>query len=460
LYEENIRTSSPNFKRSQISFKEALLLKDFSKAYKKLNTEKERSIGSRTALEEEYNFTIVEGRDINLLEIDGKTYYNILIKRDIENLEYFENLLILVEGLESSEETSAFIIKYNITSETIYSSTETIDKDLTVLYSRVAQLCYTTCTAICTTEGTYEGTTYSSSHPMSSTPICTFNHLQCEDECVDDIGGGYTGTGSGIGQSGGGPTGSGSPNPDPTNPPNENGQTNNPPPLELILDPVVDEPTIDPCIKMNLLKNDVVFKQKLGNLKTQANTAASQPKEMSFVRTLKTNPTPTDNFNYAQFLGPPGANFVNSSYVAQTLKGIDHCHNENGLPIFSLGDLKQGGEIASNANVNVGDLVFTLVTKHQTTYAYQITDKNKFIAFYESYLKVGGKVEIFAEQFLDKYKIKLESTNTENETGFVKLIRDYDLGITLFRGDYNNFNSWKKLTIDKNGGTVIPIECN
>jgi hypothetical protein len=34
------------------------------------------------------------------------------------------------------------------------------------------------------------------------------------------------------------------------------------------------------------------------------------------------------------------------------------------------------------------------------------------------------------------------------------------MGITVFRGDYDNFNSWKKLSITKNGGTVNSAECN
>jgi phenylacetate-coenzyme A ligase PaaK-like adenylate-forming protein len=70
LYEENIRYSSENLKHYQKSFKEALKINDFNQTYGKLNELKKKSLSSKTALEEQYNFNIDESKDVNILEVN------------------------------------------------------------------------------------------------------------------------------------------------------------------------------------------------------------------------------------------------------------------------------------------------------------------------------------------------------------------------------------------------------
>lgn len=98
LYEESIKQNN-KLKIEQKSFQELLLNKKFNAAYEKVEKSKISKKGDlqgRTALEDEYNFTIVEQSPIKILtnESDGSVTYVMLIERPIsENLK-FENLIL------------------------------------------------------------------------------------------------------------------------------------------------------------------------------------------------------------------------------------------------------------------------------------------------------------------------------------------------------------------------------
>ena len=105
-----------------------LLLPSFNKAYEKVKTEKQKNSLAKSAIEDEFNFTIVEGRDANIIEKDGKTFYNILVKRDSVSTTHFENLLIKTEEINNIEQTDAYLIKYKIPTEEEYVSIDLIKK--------------------------------------------------------------------------------------------------------------------------------------------------------------------------------------------------------------------------------------------------------------------------------------------------------------------------------------------
>ena len=85
---------------------------------------------AHTSIENYYNFDFVEGSDAKIVEIDNRKYYNILIRRSVENPDYIENLLIFIEDINNVEEISAFIIKYNLSDESSLNSFSEIDTDL------------------------------------------------------------------------------------------------------------------------------------------------------------------------------------------------------------------------------------------------------------------------------------------------------------------------------------------
>ncbi|WP_298392624.1 hypothetical protein [Flavobacterium sp.] len=117
LYEEGIKQNS-NLKIEQKSFQELLLNKKFSSAYQKVEKSrisKREGLQGRTALEDEYNFTIVEKSPVKILtnDSDGSTTYVMLIERPIsENLK-FENLILN----DKNGILDGRIIKYTLSKE-------------------------------------------------------------------------------------------------------------------------------------------------------------------------------------------------------------------------------------------------------------------------------------------------------------------------------------------------------
>ncbi|HLA55971.1 MAG TPA: hypothetical protein VK623_07710 [Flavobacterium sp.] len=100
------------------SFHDLLLLNGFNAAYQKIVQKKEESVAARTALEDEYNFIIVEDKPVKIIQTDNKTYYNILIRRDSIHAEYFENLVVMLEKINNEDELSAYILNIHLRKST------------------------------------------------------------------------------------------------------------------------------------------------------------------------------------------------------------------------------------------------------------------------------------------------------------------------------------------------------
>jgi hypothetical protein len=46
-----------------------------------------------------------------------------------------------------------------------------------------------------------------------------------------------------------------------------------------------------------------------------------------------------------------------------------------------------------------------------------------------------------------KYNITHTSTKLQQITGFLRFIKDKNIGVDLYEGDKDNFGAWKKLTL-------------
>ena len=94
------------------SFKEALNLPLFNDALKKVAKQKgafRSEDAARTALEEQYGFSIVADAPIRIItDENGTVFYTILIEREVKEELVFENLMMKVEN----NETTAAIFKY------------------------------------------------------------------------------------------------------------------------------------------------------------------------------------------------------------------------------------------------------------------------------------------------------------------------------------------------------------
>ncbi|MFY1045410.1 hypothetical protein [Chryseobacterium sp. GP-SGM7] len=63
----------------------------------------------------------------------------------------------------------------------------------------------------------------------------------------------------------------------------------------------------------------------------------------------------------------------------------------------------------------------------------------------------------------DKYNISHTSTKEQQIKGFLRFIKDKNIGIDLYEGDKNSFGDWKKLELIDNGSgnySYNPIPCN
>ena len=190
---EFIENNSVDLKFEQKSFKDLVLLKDFNKAYQKVKMEKQKSIASRSALEDEYNFTIKESEKVKIVEVDNKKFYNILIERDSSSASYFENLVFMVEKINNEDEISAYILKYG-TPNGYMQFDYNGDKKVTPLFERISMYCYKVCITQC--HDLRPGTIYEDPHAPGAT--CNNQSLivtNCYSTC-DSQGGTQPGMGN------------------------------------------------------------------------------------------------------------------------------------------------------------------------------------------------------------------------------------------------------------------------
>lgn len=437
-----------------------MLLENFNTAYEKVKTEKQKNIFAKSAMEDEFNFTIVEGRDVNIVEKENYTYYNILIERTVNDSLYFENLVLKISA---NEDIDAFIAKYNKNNlnATIFQEG---DIELTAIINKVSSICFSVCEMLCNDLG---GGEYSTPHSPDSGCSGGNISLDCRPICFSSGGGGggYDGGPAGpsgpgnTSPSGGGGSGGGTPPPTiPTEPQNQNGGGNNPP--EVVVYPVLemdDDLADDPCVKMKFLKNDTGFKSKLSRLKTRA----TPPNYFETCMVLRDNDTlsTANNYDYAETQGNPKLNSQNFSasysFTPGVSKGIIHNHYSGLLSIFTIQDLIGMYNIVKTAGVNSEELVFGLLTRAGTVYVITISDRQKFINFGNKNL-VKYDDYVYLESEVNKnYKVRTDRTNDENEQGFKEMLKDYNVGLNLFKGDTTTFDSWTKIEKNK-----TDINCN
>ena len=92
----------------------------FSNAYQRVINKKvilSNDFAARTALEDQYGFTIIEGKDVKVItDVDGSVYYNMLIERAAKENLKFENLIIKVKD----GDVGAVILKYELNQKATY----------------------------------------------------------------------------------------------------------------------------------------------------------------------------------------------------------------------------------------------------------------------------------------------------------------------------------------------------
>jgi hypothetical protein len=441
------------------TFSELLKNSKFNNAYSKVITKK--SEASKTVMEEQYQFTITNGI-ANVAESANETFYTLLIERDVDDPNSFENLIIKNDSLN---QTSAFIIKYSysnpdVVNESFNIGDPTITKEITpIVYnatestnvnSRFAvPICWEVSYWVCN----YAGHT--------DTGVCTHGYEATVTICdwgdggaggVGDWSGG-DGNGSDGGGGGGGTGGDGDNNED---------IDLNDGHGDLSTVPVVPEDVADPNDPCNILKASInkpiadttPAKTVKTNLEDLVSQIATNPRERMY--SLAPAITDTNQFveNYSE--GP-----LNGGDVTLTLSDpisiLMHCHyNIKHLSIFSLADIQQMFALKEQGFVlNNNSFLSYLVTAHGTKYVLKFNSSTPSASNYF----MGWDNDFVKDRREKKYEeyVNTENTKEQNEKGFLNFLKDFGVGVEIYKTD-NTFSQWSKLTLNSSG-QVVPVPC-
>ena len=214
---------------------------------------------------------------------------------------------------------------------------------------------------------------------------------------------------------------------------------------------------------MKLNSSNEVFKEKMQVLKNSINDTVEKTFGVYNGNFLANN-NEYANPTCGAIIDGTGQNTGNVNYHV-SMKAVAHNHvtdpQKGHIGTFTLNDIIQLYDIlllAKTSNSPIKDEEFaTYLTCNEGNYALKITDFQKLQTF-------ALKVKTF-ETFKDKidkfYKEKNMVHGEEKvkqNIGFLKLMKEYDIGVDYYEGD-DNFENWKKLELNGNNPpTELP--CN
>ena len=94
-------------------------------------------------------------------------------------------------------------------------------------------------------------------------------------------------------------------------------------------------------------------------------------------------------------------------------------------------------------------------TNDDTLYALTIPNVQKFQANGSTFLSF----ELGIDSYFYEYGLNPNISINLNEIRFLETIEGLDLGLTLYKGDINDFNNWSQLK-QKNDGFINEKNCN
>jgi len=157
--------------------------------------------------------------------------------------------------------------------------------------------------------------------------------------------------------------------------------------------------------------------------------------------------------------GTPGQLGIFSWSIAAGVASVAHTHynDPNSLSVFSEGDLQALWVLYQSGNMaNPSTFTSTIITASGTVYALAITNQAAFTNFGNNN---GLSSSITAlTTALNGYNISFTNSVADNEHQFVQMLGQLNMGLTLYKGDPNNFASWQKLSYTN--GTATPSPCN
>jgi hypothetical protein len=162
----------------------------------------------------------------------------------------------------------------------------------------------------------------------------------------------------------------------------------------------------------------------------------------------------------------PGEHSIPNHTISNPTDSFIHNHFQGGLPVFSPGDLYSlwtlyDNNLISNADTFVMYLTTTgnsnATTDDDTLYALTISNVNAFLAKAPIFLSDEDALSLL---FRDKYFINPIISANINEQKFLFALKDMDLGLTLYKGDKDNFSNWSQLKLKNDNTTINEKPCN
>ncbi len=436
----------------------------FLTAYNKVYANRDKS---RTAIEALYNFNIVP-YGAKVIEDGTKTSYTFKITREINNPDYFENLVINVDSIG---QPSAYILKYT-PNEALYSSSHGSftfkgNIDLIPINYNVSLMgkdivCHTATIMMCNEDksGNKVGPEHVRGDGCGNS---AFFYGVTTTTCDAVAGGGSFGAGAGQytggnntgGQSGNGGGGDEDPNGGSSNPP-----SNCPRCPNIITVPVEDwvEPPLH-CDKLNELLKSFNFKAAITNLRSPQVLTGNREQGYNLILNtqgkLSLVEVPAEN---------TGDSYVNYSSTSPSLFGGLHSHRNVHAPMFSHADVfilskfyVQHNYSANQSTPNPKIPVHILVS-NQATYAISADDVeaiqhlNAIYANKKSRNRFMDQIDSAQQDLADKNTLLPAGYAIDYQKSFLTFLKNNNLNISLYKLD-ENMTKWTKLALNDNPDT-------
>lgn len=465
-YQEKIKIRRSTF--------DALLKEqNFVNAFSKLSKRQNKGLQSKTIMEAEYGFTVVPTL-AKVIESAGSTSYTFKITREINSVDYFENLVI---DTDSTGQTNAYVFKYsptepietvsyhdsfhfkgNIQITPIVYNTSEAGKDIVCITANV-MMCNQAETGGVGVEHVAEERCKNSAY-LYSVRVTT-----CDSTAGGGSpGAGWTGGGSGnpqtepgVGHTGGG-SGTGG-----------NSGSSNPP---VTTAPVYEDAPSD-CKKINKqFTKFPTLKQELINL---AATTSESHENGFFIDKTATATTANPIQNFPAGSGTGGSIDINPN-PSQKYTMIAHTHDASGADgqgtysIFSYGDLAAISNIIQHNKLDANEFVFYVITADGTRYALTIDCAPCLM---ELCYPCGGNnttgTPVNVDKLLDRDQwqkqyynksngIHAQSDKENDKKVFLNFIKEVNLGVSLFEVDAT-FTNFEKLDYNSKTNSITKVPC-
>lgn len=477
--EQFIEKSNEAYTVKKISFKDFKSKVAIFDKFKKIAPSTESSNSERVVYDENYGL-YYDTNNIVLVEKEGYKSYTIpLINQENENV--LKNLVIYEKTgkpvkvkMMNYEVTEQEILKIkngeyvNLETKTTSQSLATNSSSSYSWYDDSGCLVTATTTIIAGTPCQGDGHVFGEpcSHEgtsLAATPtriVIKYTYAFCPPDLWS--GGGGDNSGGSPGPGGGGSGGGSS---------SSTGSSNNAPAEsesneDIITTPVIpgldgNIPEKTPCDELKTNSNDADFKGRMQALKTNINGT----KEKTFgiyngKYVSATYPNPSCGVILEGNEQESGTVPYHTS-----LKAIAHNHLKNAIynhiGTFAPNDIVQLNNIAIMAEQQQSPVTqeefASYVICDEGIYAIKITDINKLYNFALKY----GTDDVFFLEINEYYKKKNISHGKEKQLqniGFLKLLKDYDIGIEYYES-YNNFENWKKLELNEDETYINETPC-